>query len=120
MIKIKIKITMQLMNLPPEIINHIFCYCQGSTNQIMKQCIEFSNPIDRGIIGVKRINLQYGFIHLNITRLIDTICYRCPVCKNRLLPNQWIQNINYEEQRMCSYSCLNEYEAAMTLVHMRW
>ena len=109
-----------VMNLPPEIINHIFCYCQGSTNKTMKQYIHYALELQTGIIGLKRINKQYGFIHLNINRLDNAICHRCPVCKHTLLSNQYVENINYDGQRMCSYSCLDEYEAAMTLLHMRW
>lgn len=107
-------------HLPPEIINHIFCYCEGSTNKTIKKYIDYSLELETGMIGLKRINSQYGFVHLNITRLDHAICYRCPVCKNNLWSNQYIQNINYQGQRMCSYTCLNEYEAAMTLLIMKW
>lgn len=112
--------TKRMMNLPPEIVNHIFCYCQGSTNKIMKKSIDYSIDIQTGMIGLKRVNKQYGFVHLNTVRLNNAICYRCPVCKHNLWSNQYSTNINYHGERMCSYTCLNEYEAAMTLLHMRW
>jgi hypothetical protein len=49
------------MNLPDEIINHIFSYCQGRTNKIMKQYIHYSKELETGVIGLNRMNKDYGF-----------------------------------------------------------
>jgi hypothetical protein len=103
-----------------EIINHIFSYCQGSTNQIMKKHILKAYDFETGVIGLTRLNRDYGFKHLNYKRLNQAINYRCPVCKVNLWPIEYKRNINYEGQRMCSRSCLIDYQVALSMIHMNY
>ena len=49
----------------PEVMNHIFSYCQGATNKIMKQHIKYSHGFETGVIGLTRLNRQYGFKTFN-------------------------------------------------------
>ena len=106
--------------LPQEIINHIFCYCQGSTNKIMKKHILKTCEFETGVIGLLRLNRDYGFKHLNYKRLNKAIIYRCPVCKVNLWSIEYKRNINYEGQRMCSRTCLLEYQVALSMIHMSY
>jgi len=66
--------------LPDELINHIFSYCQGSTNILVKRYIQHSKDLHTGLGGLFKLNKQYGFKRINIKRLKSAICYRCPVC----------------------------------------
>lgn len=102
----------------PEIINHIFSYCEGATNKIMKQHIKYAKYFETGIIGLSRLNRQYGFRRFNKNRLSRALISDCPVCKVVLWPEEYKRNINYQGERMCSRQCLLEYEVALSLVHM--
>jgi hypothetical protein len=104
----------------PEIINHIFSYCQGSTNQIMKIYIANAHEFETGVIGLFHLNRDYGFKHLNYGRLNKAIIYRCPVCKVNLWSMEYKKNINYDGERMCSRSCLIEYQVAISMIHMSY
>jgi len=105
--------------LPLEMINYIFSYCQGSTNHIMKQYIKYSKEFETGI-GLFRLNRDYGFKQFDKNRLKQAIIYRCPVCKVNLWPIEYKRNINYDGQRMCSRSCLIEYQVALSMIHMSY
>ena len=102
---------------PPEIINHIFSYCQGYTNQIMKQHIKYAKHFETGVIGLFRLNRDYGFKHFNIKHLHQAISCRCSSCKITLWPNEYKRNINYDGQKMCSRSCLIEYQVLLSMNH---
>jgi hypothetical protein len=102
----------------PELMNHIFSYCEGPTNKIIKQYIKYSLGFQIGVIGVLRINQHYGFKTFNKNRLSRAISCTCPVCKSILWPAEYKRNINYKGERMCSRQCLLEYEVALSLVHM--
>jgi hypothetical protein len=104
----------------PEIVNHIFCYVQGSTNIIMKEYIKYSRNFATGVIGLTRFNRQYGFVHFNKKKLMHAMTYNCPVCKINLWSDEYKQNINYQGTRMCSRSCLIEYEVAISMLHMSY
>ncbi len=106
--------------LPQEMINHIFLYCQGSTNKIMKNHILNAYDFETGVIGLSRLNKLYGFKHLNYARLNKAIIYRCPVCKVNLWPIEYKRNIIYEGERMCSRTCLLEYQVALSMIHMSY
>ena len=67
-----------------------------------------------------QIQLMDGFKHLNYKRLNQAIIYRCPVCKVNLWPIEYKRNINYEGQRMCSRSCLIDYQVALSMIHMNY
>ena len=102
----------------PEIMNHIYSYCEGASNKIMKQHIQYANDFETGVIGLSKINRHYGFKTFNENRLEKAISCRCNVCKVILWPEEYKRNINYYGQRMCSRQCLLEYEVALSLVHM--
>ena len=106
--------------LPQEMINHIFSYCEGSTNRVMKKHILKLYEFETGIIGLSRLNRDYGFKMLNYKRLNKAIIYRCPVCKVNLWPNEYKRNIIYEGERMCSRTCLLEYQVALSMIHMSY
>jgi hypothetical protein len=106
--------------LPQEMINHIFSYCQGSTNKIMKQHIKYSKDFETGVIGLFRLNRDYGFKQFDKKRLNQAILYCCPVCKVNLWCIEYKRNINYEGLRMCSRSCLIEYQVALSMIHMSY
>jgi hypothetical protein len=103
--------------LPQEIVNCIFSYCQGSTNKIMKTHILKTHEFETGVVGLSRLNRDYGFKHLNYRRLNKAIIYRCPACNVNLWPYEYKRNINYEGQQMCSRSCLIEYQVAFSMIH---
>lgn len=109
-----------VLELPEEIINHIFSYCEGSTNRIMKKHILKAYDFETGVIGLTRINIEYGFKNLKYSRLNKAIIYRCPVCKVNLWPIEYKRNINYEGHRMCSRACLIEYQVALSMIHMSY
>jgi len=106
--------------LPQEMINHIFSYCQGSTNWIIKKHILKAHEFETGVIGLSCLNRDYGFKHLNYKRLNKAMIYRCPVCKVNLWPNEYKRNIIYEGERMCSRTCLLEYQVAISMIHMSY
>ena len=56
----------------PEIMNHIFKYCQGSTNQIMKQHIKNIKSLNENedlytidLYTILQLNMDYGYIHFH-------------------------------------------------------
>jgi hypothetical protein len=57
--------------LPNEIINHIFCYCQGSTNQIMKEHINNINQLNQNenvnetVCTILELNMDFGYIYFH-------------------------------------------------------
>ena len=103
--------------LPQEMVNHIFSYCQGSTNKIMKKHILKVYEFETGVIGLSRLNRDYGFKHLNYKRLNNAIIYRCPACNVNLWPCEYKRYINYDGERMCSRDCLIEYQVAFSMIH---
>jgi len=101
----------------PEVMNHIFSYCQGATNKIMKQHIKYSHGFETGVIGLTRLNRHYGFKTFNKKRLTRAITCMCPVCKVILWPEEYKKNINYYGERLCSRQCLLEYEVAISRMY---
>lgn len=102
---------------PPEIVNHIFSYCQGATNQIMKQHIKHAAGFETGVLGLKRLNKDYGFKHFHNKRLKSAFIERCSTCRIILWPCEYKRNINYYGNRMCSRMCLIEYESALSMMY---
>lgn len=53
--------------LIPEIINYIFRFCQGSTNQIMKEHIKNIRSLneDENVYTILRMNMDFGYIHFD-------------------------------------------------------
>ena len=99
---------------PPEIVNHIFSYCQGATNRIMKQHIKHADDFETGVIGLKRINRDYGFNHFQNRRLKIAFIARCYTCRIMLWPCEYKKNINYDGNRMCSRACFIDYETVIS------
>ena len=50
-------------SLPNEIINHIFSYCQGKTNQIMKQHIKSLDQVYQNVIHVYGLDFDCKSSH---------------------------------------------------------
>jgi len=111
---------MTIIRLPDELINYIFTYCQGSTNKVVKKYIKYSKKLLTGLIGLSKINREYGFKIIQMPRLIKSICYHCPVCHIQLLSFEYKSNINYHGERMCSRDCLLEYDSAISLLHLSY
>ena len=59
------------MRLPNEIVNYIFGYCQGSTNQIMKEHIENINILNQNenvnetVYSILELNMDFGYIYFH-------------------------------------------------------
>jgi hypothetical protein len=86
----------------------------------MKKHIYTAHEFDTGVLGLLRLNRDYGFKVLNYRQLNNALIYRCPVCKVNLWPCEYKKNISYEGNRMCSRSCLIEYQVALSMIHMSY
>ena len=59
------------MRLPDEIVNYIFRYCQGSTNQIMKEHINNINQLNQNenvnetVCTILELNMDFGYIYFH-------------------------------------------------------
>lgn len=53
--------------LIPELVNYIFRFCQGSTNQIMKEHIKNIRSLneDENVYTILRLNMDFGYIHFD-------------------------------------------------------
>ena len=53
--------------MPPEIINYIFRFCQGSTNKIMKQHIKNIYILNENedLYNILQMNMDFGYIQFN-------------------------------------------------------
>jgi len=51
----------------PELVNYIFCFCQGSTNQIMKEHITNIKLLNENenVYTILRMNMDFGYIHFH-------------------------------------------------------
>jgi hypothetical protein len=51
----------------PEIVNYIFRFCQGSTNQIVKEHIKNIQSLneDETVYSILRMNMDFGYIHFD-------------------------------------------------------
>jgi len=95
---------------PPEIINYIFLYCQGSTNQIMKTHIKRAKSFDTGVIGLNRLKNDYGFKVFNYYHFKKAITCQCVTCGIVLWPCEYKKKLLRDHKRMCSRRCLNVYD----------
>jgi hypothetical protein len=86
----------------------------------MKKHIYTAHEFDTGVLGLLRLNRDYGFKVLNYRKLNNALIYRCPVCKVNLWPCEYKKNISYEGNLMCSRSCLIEYQVALSMIHMSY
>lgn len=57
--------------LPDEIVNYIFGYCQGSTNQIMKEHIlniqelNKNENLNETVYSILELNMDFGYIYFH-------------------------------------------------------
>lgn len=57
--------------IPNEIVNYIFCFCQGATNQIMKKHIQNINQLNKNenvnetVYSILELNMNFGYIYFH-------------------------------------------------------
>jgi hypothetical protein len=95
--------------LPPEMINYIFTYCQGPTNQIMKEFIRNVKsygdiPTTENMLYILEMNKEYGFIQYNNIRFEFAYYYKCLHCKGYLTPHEYKYRYIYKYGIYCK-SC---------------
>jgi len=99
--------------IPNEIINYIFTFIQGPTNEIMKQFIHNVNYITCKIscktscktnvchmcdmLYILQMNKQYGFIQYNNIRFNKAYYYKCLNC------NEYLTTDEYRYGIYCKY-----------------
>ena len=55
----------------PELVNYIFRYCQGSTNQIMKEHIRNIEQLNKNenveetVYSILELNMDFGYIYFH-------------------------------------------------------
>jgi hypothetical protein len=60
-----------MISFPEEIVNHILCYCQGSTNQIMKEHIQNINTLNKNenanetVYSILQLNMDFGYLYFH-------------------------------------------------------
>jgi Zn finger protein HypA/HybF involved in hydrogenase expression len=77
----------------PEIVNYIFTYCQGPTNQIMKEFIRniqsYGEITTENMLYILEMNKEYGFINYNNIRFNVAYYYKCLHCKGYLTTHEY-------------------------------
>jgi hypothetical protein len=101
-----------MANLPYEVMNHIFSYCQGRTNQIMKDHIysvdRYKDPYysnENHLINILRLMEYYGHIYFNKEKF-DSRFYRCLNC-NRV--GYSLPQIEFGE-KFCNSYCADMFD----------
>jgi hypothetical protein len=57
--------------IPAEVVNYIFRFCQGSTNQIMKEHIKNINQLNKNentnetVYSILELNMNFGYIYFH-------------------------------------------------------
>jgi hypothetical protein len=57
--------------LPTELVNYIFQYCQGATNQIMKEHIHNIEQLNKNenveetVYSILELNMNFGYIYFH-------------------------------------------------------
>ena len=101
------------MELPNEIVNHIFIYCQGSTNKIMKDHInsveeykdKYYNCKEYHLIHILDLMAFYGHTYFD-KKKFHSIFYRCTNC-NRI--GYTPPHIEFGE-KFCSLTCADQFD----------
>ena len=101
------------MELPNEIINHIFMYCQGSTNKIMKEHIDsvdeykdrYYHNEESYLKYILDLMALYGQIYFDKQKF-NSRFYRCLNC-NRV--GYYPPRIEFGE-KFCSYTCADQFD----------
>jgi len=63
--------TLSSINIPNEIINHIFSYFEGSTNKIMKEHIQNicqlnkNENVNEDVYSILQLNMDFGYIYFH-------------------------------------------------------
>jgi len=106
-----------MIHLPIEIINIIYSYCQGATNQIMKTHIlnvasmnEFIK-IEKLMIYILKKNKEYNYRHYDNNRFLNTYYDHCSYCKRYLSIYDFLNPIYSYGVKIC-YHCnlqMNSY-----------
>ena len=103
-----------MTSLPLELINYIFTYCQGNTNQIMKQHYklieEYVSSYDghNHLLFILITNKRLGFKHFNARRYRNAYYYTCDYCNCYLTDNY--TKYYFENLRFCSDRCEYLYD----------
>jgi hypothetical protein len=85
-----------MIQLPEEMLNQIFSYCQSPTNQIMKENIQHITSIHKTkvdylnkMLCILEMNQAYGFIQYNNMRFQIAYYYKCNLCKRYLTTDEY-------------------------------
>jgi hypothetical protein len=89
------------MNLPEEIINHIFSYMKGPTNDIIKQFFKDIKSFKATPCYLFRLNRQYNFILFDAKRFYNAYYYECDDCGIML-------DVEEYKQLLSPYKLLNQ------------
>lgn len=98
------------MNLPNELVNHIFTYCQSRTNEIMKnhiKCVnEYKEPYqDLDLIYILHLMNFYGHIYFDKIKFHSRF-YRCMNCSRVGFAQPRIEF----GEKFCSYTCADQFD----------
>ena len=100
------------LSLPIEMINYIFSFCQGSTNQIMKQhykIIEEYNDSSDNLLFILITNKRLGYKYFNARRYRNAYYYTCDYCNCYLTMDNYTKYY-FENLRFCSDRCEYLYD----------
>ena len=91
------------MSLPPEMINYIFSYSQGATNQIIKSHIENKNSVSDEIefLGLMKLNKEYNFKHYNHDRFMFAYFEYCSLCGQYLNVYEYLHPVYAYQDIIC-------------------
>jgi len=90
--------------LPDEILNHIFSYMKGPTNDIIKQFFSDIKSFKTNPCYLFRLNRQYNFVWFNSIRFHNAYYYECDDCgimldaeeyKQLLMPKYYNDKYHY-------------------------
>jgi hypothetical protein len=102
-----------MIQLPEEMLNQIFSYCQSPTNQIMKENIKHITSINKtkadylnNIFCILEMNKEYGFIHYNHERFMNR--YSCANCNVYLTSKERMKPLVVYGNIIC-YECVDIY-----------
>ena len=103
---------MSIQSIPDEVVNHIFRYCQGSTNQIMKQHIYLVDrykdpyyPDETHLINILRLMEYYGHVYFKKEKFHSRF-YRCINCNRVGYAEPYIEF----GETFCSYTCADQFD----------
>ena len=103
-----------MIQLPHEMVNIIFSYCQSATNVIMKdylkqidelRCFEFSTS---SIFRILKKNKEYTYKTYNHDRFICAYYYTCTRCNEYLTVKEYLRPAVVYGSIIC-YDCIDNY-----------